>query len=145
MGEGITVVRKNHQRHVDLSPTDAQSVYAICISSYSLASELGTYRRLQSSEICHVDRQMDTIVGGACCLSFQDTAVLLEYPEDGGSKLSYNIALYVPFCAVSFYRRLDCHQQCCENLGSYIVTTFARVTIYFVLVTLKYGIVQYHA
>jgi len=50
---------------------------------------------------------MGTIVGGACCLSFQDTALLLDYPEDGGSKRLHNIAIYVLLCAVSFSRKLD--------------------------------------
>jgi hypothetical protein len=52
---------------------------------------------------------MGTIVGGAFCLNFQDPALLLEYPEDGGSKLLllHNIAMYVPLCAASLSRRLD--------------------------------------
>lgn len=37
------------------------------------------------------------------------------------------------------------HQQCCENFRSYIIKTFASVTFYFLLLSPKYGIVQYHA
>jgi hypothetical protein len=65
-----------------------------------VAPELSTNIRFQSS--AHIVGWQYT---GAIIL--EDTALLLEYPEDGGSKLLSNFAMYVPMYAVSHSRRLE--------------------------------------
>lgn len=52
--------------------------------------------------------------------------------------------LYMYYCVqYHFPENQTFHQQCCENVRSSIVKTFASVTLYFLLVFPKYGIVQF--